>query len=45
MAFLKKQGDLTSKEFSAEINKLYDGDKFRPQDFLKEVQDYLGYGK
>jgi len=45
MAFLRKQGDLTHQEFAAEINKLNAGDKFRPQDYLKEVQVYLGYSK
>jgi TRAP-type C4-dicarboxylate transport system substrate-binding protein len=43
MAFLKKQGDMTHKEFTDEINKLNSGDRYRPKDYLKEVQTYLGY--
>jgi len=37
MAILKKQGDAAHKKYAAEINKQYDGD------YLKEVQDYMGY--
>ena len=43
MATLKKQGQKTHEEFRAEINKLYSGDKYRPKDFLSEVQVYMGY--
>lgn len=43
IATLKKEGNAVHKEFAPEINKLYPGDKYRPKDFLKEVQDYMGY--
>jgi TRAP-type C4-dicarboxylate transport system substrate-binding protein len=43
MATLKKQGQKTHKEFRAEINKLYPSDKYRPKDYLSEVQVYMGY--
>ena len=43
MAILDKQGDVAHKQYAAEINKLYDGDKFRPANYLKEVQDFVGY--
>ncbi len=43
MAWLRKKGDAVHEEYKAEINKLYSGDTYRPADFLKEVQDYMGY--
>jgi TRAP-type C4-dicarboxylate transport system substrate-binding protein len=43
MAVMKKDGDNTHKAFADEINKLNAGDKYRPENYLKEVQDYLGY--
>ncbi len=43
MATLKKQGDAVHKEYATEINKLYPGDSYKPENYLKEVQDYLGY--
>jgi len=43
MAILKKQGDAAHKTYSAEINKLYDTDTYRPAEYLKEVQDYMEY--
>lgn len=43
MATLKKQGDAAHKQYAAEINKLYDGDAYKPADYLKEVQEYMGY--
>lgn len=43
LATLKKQGDAVHKEYAAEINKNYDGDSYKPEDYLKEVQDYMGY--
>ena len=45
MATLKEQGDKTHQAFAAEINKLYPGDTYRPNDYLKEVQDLMGYKK
>ena len=43
MAILDKQGDVAHQQYAAEINKLYDGDKYRPANYLKEVQDFVGY--
>jgi TRAP-type C4-dicarboxylate transport system substrate-binding protein len=43
MATLQKEGNAVYKDFAPEINKLYPGDQYRPKDFLKEVQQYLGY--
>jgi len=40
---LKKEGNIVYKEFAPEINKLYPTDTYRPKNFLKEVQDYMGY--
>ena len=43
MDVIKRQGNKTHEAFAAEINKLHKGDKYRPANFLKEVQDYMGY--
>lgn len=43
LALLKKQGYGTHRTFADEINKLYDGDSYRPKDYLKEVQNFMGY--
>jgi TRAP-type C4-dicarboxylate transport system substrate-binding protein len=43
MARLKKQGDAAHQQYAAEINALNDNDTYKPSDFLKEVQDYIGY--
>ncbi len=43
MAILKKKGDIAHKKYAPEINKLYPGDTYNPENFLKEVQDYMGY--
>ena len=40
---LKRKGNAVHEKYKAEINKLYKGDTYRPADFLKEVQDYMGY--
>lgn len=40
---LQKQGNAVHEKYAGEINKLYPGDKYRPADFLKEVQDFMGY--
>lgn len=45
MATLRQQGDAAHKKYAGEINKLYDGDTYKPADFLKEVQEYMGYQK
>lgn len=43
MDTLRQQGNVVYNDYAPEINKLYDGDKYRPADYLKEVQDCLGY--
>ncbi len=43
MAILQQQGNAVHEKYAEEINKLYDGDTYRPENFLKEVQDYMGY--
>lgn len=43
MELLKKQANITHEKYAAEINKLYPGDAYRPADYLKEVQDFMGY--
>ena len=41
VAVLKKQSQGTYDKYAPEINKLYPGDTYRPENFLKEVQDFL----
>ena len=43
MAWLKKKGNLAHEKYAAEINKNHPGDMYKPANFLKEVQDYMGY--
>ena len=43
MDTLRKLGDSVHKKFAEEINKLYPGDKYRPVNFLEEVQGFIGY--
>jgi len=43
MEVLKRKGNVAHEKFAPEINKLYKGDTYRPTNFLKEVQDYIGY--
>jgi C4-dicarboxylate-binding protein DctP len=43
MAWLKKKGNAAHVKYAGEINKLYPGDQYRSANFLKEVQDYIGY--
>jgi TRAP-type C4-dicarboxylate transport system substrate-binding protein len=43
MDVLKRQGNKTHETFAPEINKLYPSDKYRPANYLKELQDYMGY--
>lgn len=38
---LKDQSQATYEKYAEEINKLYPGDTYRPDNFLKEVQDFL----
>ncbi len=43
MTILRKQGDAVHQKYAAEINALYDGDTYRPEKFLKDVQEFMGY--
>ena len=43
MAILQEQGNAVHEKYAEEINKLYDSDTYRPENFLKEVQEYMGY--
>ncbi|WP_028324079.1 TRAP transporter substrate-binding protein [Desulfatirhabdium butyrativorans] len=43
MNTLRKEGDVVHKQYAEEINKLYPSDTYRPVNYLKEVQDLLGY--
>ena len=45
MAWIKSKGDAAHKKYAGEINKLYPGDTYRPANYLKEVQDLMGYTK
>jgi TRAP-type C4-dicarboxylate transport system substrate-binding protein len=43
MATLSQQGHAAHEKYAAEINKLYPGDTYRPDNYLKEVQEFIGY--
>ena len=43
MQTLITQAGTVHTKFAPEINKLHSGDKHRPVNFLKEVQEYMGY--
>ena len=43
MQKLIKQADSVHQKFAPEINKNYSGDTYKSANFLKEVQDYMGY--
>jgi TRAP-type C4-dicarboxylate transport system substrate-binding protein len=45
MKTLQQQGNVAHEQFAEEINKLYPGDKYRPDNYLMEVQEFMGYGK
>ncbi|MBW2437759.1 MAG: TRAP transporter substrate-binding protein [Desulfobacterales bacterium] len=45
MLILKNQADAVHQKFAPEINQLHAGDKYRPDNFLLEVQKYMGYTK
>lgn len=40
---LHEKGNAVHEKYAVEINKNYPGDKYKPADFLKEVQKYIGY--
>jgi TRAP-type C4-dicarboxylate transport system substrate-binding protein len=43
METLRKQGDAVHKKYAEEINKGYPTDRQKFDDYLKEVQDFMGY--
>lgn len=43
MEILRNQGDVAHKKYAKEINNLYPGDKYKIEDYLEKVQDYMGY--
>jgi TRAP-type C4-dicarboxylate transport system substrate-binding protein len=43
MAQLRQKGNVVHVEYASEINRLYPGDTYRPENYLKEVQEYMGY--
>jgi len=43
MDLLRRKGDAVHKKYAAEINKLYKGDTYRSKNYLKEVEDFIGY--
>lgn len=43
VAILKERGDSVHKSWEGEINRLGAGDTYRPEDYLAEVQAYMGY--
>ena len=43
MEKLRKLGTSVHQDFDDEINKLYKNDKYRPANYLQEVQKYMGY--
>jgi TRAP-type C4-dicarboxylate transport system substrate-binding protein len=45
MATLQQEGDKTHQAFAAEINNLNPGDTYRSENYLEEVQAYMGYSK
>ena len=42
-ATLRKLGHAAHVKYADEINKIYGGDKYQFENYLKEVQDYMGY--
>ena len=43
LAWVRSKGNAAHVKYADEINKLYPGDTFRPENYLKLVQDYMGY--
>jgi TRAP-type C4-dicarboxylate transport system substrate-binding protein len=43
MDVLQRKGNVAHEKMAAEINQLYGGDTYRPANYLKEVQDFMGY--
>ena len=43
MAALKRLGNVAHEEYAPEINKLYPEDQYKFDNYLKTVQDLMGY--
>jgi TRAP-type C4-dicarboxylate transport system substrate-binding protein len=43
MEVLQRKGNVAHEKMAAEINKLYPSDTYRPANYLKEVQEFMGY--
>ncbi len=43
MAKLKSESNVVHQKYAPEINKLYSSDTYRPKDFLKQIQELMGY--
>ncbi|MCP4401220.1 MAG: TRAP transporter substrate-binding protein [bacterium] len=43
MAILQEQGNAVHDKYAGEINKLYDTDSYKSENFLKDVQEYMEY--
>jgi len=43
MKNLRKKGDAVHKKYASKINKNYPTDKYKPANYLKELQKYMGY--
>ena len=43
MGDLRKQGDAVHAKYAPEINKMYPDDTLKTDNFLKQVQEYMGY--
>ncbi len=43
LAYIKTKGNAAHLKYAEEINKLYPSDTYRPENYLKEVQDFMGY--
>jgi TRAP-type C4-dicarboxylate transport system substrate-binding protein len=43
MKTLTQEANVVHQDFAPEINKNYSGDKYKPANYLQEVQNYMGY--
>ncbi|WP_084287801.1 TRAP transporter substrate-binding protein [Desulfovermiculus halophilus] len=43
MAWLQQKGHAVHEQYAQRINALYPSDPYRPDDYLGEVQEYMGY--
>ncbi|MFO7803823.1 MAG: TRAP transporter substrate-binding protein [Desulfovermiculus sp.] len=43
MAWLREQGHAVHEQYAQRINKLYPTDTYQPENYLQEVQEYMGY--